>query len=91
MAFTQIPALPVLPQWVVDQPIQANIAIESDYEYYAMFRSAADPVAEAINYISLLIGCEWLADAGVLLAALDSVPRSAVSSLSKYEVTSCVS
>lgn len=50
----------MLPQWVVDQPIQANIAIESDYEFYRQFASAADPVAEAINYISLLIGCEWL-------------------------------
>lgn len=47
---------------MVDQPIQANIAIESDYEFYSQFRTAADPVAEAINYIASLIGCEWLSE-----------------------------
>ncbi len=47
---------------MVDQPIQANIAIESDYEFYSQFRTAADPVAEAINYIASLIGCDWLSE-----------------------------
>lgn len=45
-------------QWVIDKPIQANIAIETDYEYYSMFRTAADPKKEATNYMALLIGCE---------------------------------
>ena len=53
---------PFLLQSVVDQPIQANIAIESDYEFYSQFRTAADPAAEAINYIASLIGCEWLSE-----------------------------
>lgn len=51
-------AYPRVSQWVLDQPIQANIAIETDYEYYSMFQSAADPKKEATNYMALLIGCE---------------------------------
>ncbi len=43
---------------MINQPIQANIAVESDYEFYSQFRGAADPVAEATNYIASLIGCE---------------------------------
>ncbi|KAI7841473.1 hypothetical protein COHA_004867 [Chlorella ohadii] len=44
------------PASVINQPIQANIAVESDYEFYSQFRGAADPVAEATNYIASLIG-----------------------------------
>ena len=61
--------LTALPQWVVDQRIQANIAVETDYEFYTMFRGAANPVTEAINYISSLIGCECLLTHVCLLQA----------------------
>lgn len=51
--------LPSCLQSVIDQPVQAILAIDTDYEFYQTFQTAADPRAAAASYIGLIIGCEW--------------------------------
>ncbi|PRW32508.1 Cytochrome c554 [Chlorella sorokiniana] len=46
-----------LNQWVINSSYQANIAVETDWEFYSAFLGAPDPKVEAIHYLASLIGC----------------------------------
>jgi hypothetical protein len=48
--------LPVAPRSHTTEPFNATIAIETDYEYYALFSSEPDPVVAALDYLGLVIG-----------------------------------
>lgn len=47
---------PVAPRSHTAEPFVATLALETDYEYYALFLSEPDPVAAALDYLGLVIG-----------------------------------
>lgn len=49
-------ATPLAPRSHTDEPFVATIAVETDYEYYALFLSEPDPVTAALDYLGLVIG-----------------------------------
>lgn len=55
-----LPHRPAPPQWwVVDSPLQASLALETDAEFFAKFASYPNPREALIDYAGDLIGCEF--------------------------------
>lgn len=53
-----MPLLPQPPSVVIDQPLNATIALDLDNRFVKLFSGAPNPLQAALNYASLLVGCE---------------------------------